>query len=38
VTHADVAEGVDNTLVGDNLITEREFLAGFKYVGHRGFP
>jgi hypothetical protein len=25
-------------LVGDNLITEREFLAGFKYVGHRGFP
>jgi hypothetical protein len=34
-----VAEGIDNALVGDNLIGKRKFLAGFgKCVGHRGFP
>ena len=39
MAHADVAKGIDNALVGDDLIGKRKFLAGFsKCVGHRGFP
>jgi hypothetical protein len=38
MTHADMAEGIDNALVRDNPIGKRKFLAGFvKCVGHRRF-
>jgi hypothetical protein len=33
--HADVAEGVNDTLVRDDAVGEREFVVGFeKRVGH----
>jgi len=33
--HADMAEGVDHTLVGDDAVGERELAAGFgEIVGH----
>ena len=33
--HADMAEGVDHALVGDNAVGERELAAGFeKRIGH----
>ena len=35
MTHADVAEGVDDAFVGDDAVGEREFGAGFgKLIGH----
>jgi hypothetical protein len=33
--HADVAESIDHTLIGDNTVCKRELAAGFgKRVGH----
>jgi hypothetical protein len=33
--HADVAEGVNDTLVRNDVVGEREFVAGFeKRIGH----
>ena len=36
--HADMAEGVDNALVGDDTVSERKLAAGFdKRIGHWHF-
>jgi hypothetical protein len=33
--HADMAEGIDHTLIGDNTVCKRELAAGVgKRVGH----
>ena len=35
MAHADMAEGVDHALVGDDAVGERELAAGFgEIVGH----
>ena len=39
MAHADMAEGVDHAFMGDNLIGERQFGAGFgELIGHGRFP
>ncbi len=38
MAHADMAEGIDDALVGDNAVGKREFGTGFfKRIGHGRF-
>ena len=36
MAHADMPEGVDHALIGDNAVGERELEAGFDKIGGHG--